>query len=288
VTKGEQTDLFVGEDALECGVDVEHGGLVCGYLGSCGWRHEYTCIFARRSSDAASCSSSCISLVCPFVCSPHKVSHLRPSAPWLLLRSDRPPRSSFPATSPTWMPGHTAHAFPLTTADALGATYAKAHKWLNCLKSMLVYEYNWTQVPSDDHRILFTLETPSIRKSSVNLPAGPKLRLQLPVHATSFFTPERRVQWQMVFHSDIFESVRKICPPINDILYLIQCLLTGLVTVVLEEQLERQRLPHHSWFASCHMVQQLMNTFLPTFSILPISGLYEKPATIHQNLTTSK
>jgi len=144
---------------------------------------------------------------------------------------------------------------PLTTADALGATYAKAHKWLNCLKSMLIHEYNWTQV-SDDHRILFTLETPSIRKSSVNLPAGPKLRLQLPVHATSFFTPERRVQWQMVFHSDIFESVRKICPPINDILYLIQCLLTGLVTVVLEEQLDdgvyrtTRGLPPVTWFSA--------------------------------------
>lgn len=145
---------------------------------------------------------------------------------------------------------------PLTTADALGATYAKAHKWLNGLKGMLVREYNWTEVSSDDHRILFTLETPSIRKSSVNLPAGPKLRLQLPIHASSFFTPERRVQWQMVFHSDIFESVRKICPPINDILYLIQCLLTGLVTVVLEEQLDdgvyrtTRGLPPVTWFSA--------------------------------------
>jgi hypothetical protein len=143
---------------------------------------------------------------------------------------------------------------PLTTADALGATYAKSHKWLNNLKSLLVHEYKWTQVPSDDPRILFTLETSSIRKSSVNLPAGPKLRLQLPVHASSFFTPERRVQWQMVFHSDIFESVRKICPPINDILYLIQCLLTGLLTVVLQEQLEdgvyrtTRGLPPVTWF----------------------------------------
>jgi hypothetical protein len=41
----------------------------------------------------------------------------------------------------------------------------------------------------------------------------------------------------MVFHSDTFESVRKICPPINDILNLIQCLLTGLVTFVFEERM---------------------------------------------------
>ena len=52
-------------------------------------------------SDAAS-PSSCISFVRPFVSSPH-----RPSAPCL----PSPPRSSFPATSPIWMPGHTAHAY---------------------------------------------------------------------------------------------------------------------------------------------------------------------------------
>ncbi|CAA7271725.1 unnamed protein product [Cyclocybe aegerita] len=126
---------------------------------------------------------------------------------------------------------------PLTTADALGKTYAKAHRWLQSLKTQLVREYKWTDVASNDPRLLFCLETSSIWRSSVDLPAGPKLRLQLPVHATSFFSPERRIQWQMVFHSDIFENVRKICPPINDILNLVQCLLTGVVTVQFEENL---------------------------------------------------
>lgn len=123
---------------------------------------------------------------------------------------------------------------PLTTADALNAPYARAHRWLAALRTTLVEEYHWSDV-SNDSRMLFGLETTSIWRSTVNLPAGPKLKLQLPVHASSFFTPDRRVQWEMVFHSDIFDSVRKICPPINDILYLIQCLLTGLVTVVFEE-----------------------------------------------------
>ncbi|EAU88566.1 hypothetical protein CC1G_04272 [Coprinopsis cinerea okayama7 len=125
---------------------------------------------------------------------------------------------------------------PLTTADALGATYARAHRWFNSLKSQLVREHNWTEAPADP-RMLFSLETSSIWRSSVGLPAGPKLKLCLPVHASSFFSPERRVQWEMVFHSDTFESVRKICPPITDLLHLIQCLLTGLVTIVLEERL---------------------------------------------------
>ncbi|KAJ7632587.1 hypothetical protein FB45DRAFT_508457 [Roridomyces roridus] len=144
---------------------------------------------------------------------------------------------------------------PLTTADALGVTYARAHRWLQLYKSALIHHHRWTE-SSVDPRMLFSLETNSIWRSSVGLPAGPTLRLQLPVHATSFFSPERRVQWQMVFHSDIFESVRKICPPINDILNLIQCLLTGIVTVVFEENLPQgtyrttRGLPPVSWVSA--------------------------------------
>ncbi|KAJ7774659.1 hypothetical protein DFH07DRAFT_800413 [Mycena maculata] len=145
---------------------------------------------------------------------------------------------------------------PLTTADALGVTYARSHRWLHALKSSLIHQYRWTEAASSDPRMLFSLETTSIWRSTVGLPAGPTLRLQLPVHATSFFSPERRVQWQMVFHSDIFESVRKICPPINDILNLVQCLLTGIVTLVFEENLPQgiyrttRGLPPASWISA--------------------------------------
>ena len=142
---------------------------------------------------------------------------------------------------------------PLTTADALGATYARAHRWLQALRLRLIRDHNWADAPVSDPRMLFSLETSSIWRSSVGLPAGPQLKLHLPLHASSFFSPERRVQWQMVFHSDIFESVRKICPPINDIFSLIQCLLTGVVTLVFEENLPEgvhrttRGLPHVTW-----------------------------------------
>ncbi|KAG6911504.1 hypothetical protein DXG01_014578 [Tephrocybe rancida] len=144
-------------------------------------------------------------------------------------------------------------SIPLTTADALGATYARAHRWLQVLRLRLLNDHNWTDAACNDNRMLFSLETSSIWRSSVGLPAGPKLKLQLPVHASSFFSPERRVQWQMVFHSDIFESVRKICLPINDILNLLQCLLTGVVTLTFEENLPQgihrtiRGLPPPSW-----------------------------------------
>ncbi|KAJ7439278.1 hypothetical protein B0H11DRAFT_2163585 [Mycena galericulata] len=118
---------------------------------------------------------------------------------------------------------------PLTTVDVLSGSYARSH------------------LPSDP-RILFSLETSSIWRSSVGLPAGPALRLQLP----------------MVFHSDIFESVRKIWPPITDILNLVQCLLTGIVTLVFEENLPRgiyrttRGLPPVSWInANEQMLQEI-------------------------------
>lgn len=140
---------------------------------------------------------------------------------------------------------------PLTTADALGATYARAHRWLAALKNSLVRDHRWTELPSQDPRILFSIEMASIWRSSVNLPAGPKLKLQLPVHASSFFSPERRIQWEMVFHSDTFESIRRICSPIQDILNLLQCLLTGVVTVALIDAADGSRtvrgLPPVAW-----------------------------------------
>lgn len=127
---------------------------------------------------------------------------------------------------------------PLTTAEALGTTYARAHKWLLSLKSQLVQQHGWQEstLPGDP-RMLFAIEAPSPWRSPSGLPLSPKLKLQLPMHASSFFSPERRVQWQMVFHSDVFATQRLIIQPISDILNLVQCLLTGVVTLVYEEQL---------------------------------------------------
>jgi hypothetical protein len=40
----------------------------------------------------------------------------------------------------------------------------------------------------------------------------------------------------MVFHSDIFATQRKLVAPLSDMLNLIQCLLTGMVVLMHEEQ----------------------------------------------------
>jgi hypothetical protein len=126
---------------------------------------------------------------------------------------------------------------PLTTAEALGTTYARAHRWLLALRSQLMREHGWKDANPVDRRMLISIERQSMWKSTGGLPLSPPLKLQLPLNASSFFSPERRVQWEMVFHSDIFSTNRKICQPITDIFNIIQCLLTGLVTLVHEENL---------------------------------------------------
>ena len=147
----------------------------------------------------------------------------------------------------------TRTGIPLTTADALGTNYARAHSWLMSLKDQLVRQHGWKDVTPNDPRMLFTVECESPWRAASGLPLSPKLRLQLPVNATSFFSPERRVQWQMVFHSDIFATQRKLVAPLSDMLNIIQCLLTGMVVLMHEEHMSEgvyrtsRGLPSSEW-----------------------------------------
>jgi hypothetical protein len=145
---------------------------------------------------------------------------------------------------------------PLTTAEAIGTTYAKAHRWLLSLRSQLLEHHGWRDVTPDDRRMLFSIESQTMWRSSNGMPLCPPMKLQLPLHASSFFSPERRVQWEMVFHGDVFSTYRKMCQPVTDILNIIQCLLTGLVTLVHEENLPEglhrttRGLPSVSWITN--------------------------------------
>lgn len=123
---------------------------------------------------------------------------------------------------------------PLTTADALGLNYARARRWLLSLKAQLL-QMGWRDVTPADPRMLFTIELPTPYRSSSGVPRSPNMRLQLPANASTFFSPERRVQWQMVFHSALFPAMRHTVTPIADILHLLQCLLTGMLVLVKEE-----------------------------------------------------
>ena len=125
---------------------------------------------------------------------------------------------------------------PLTTADALGTNYARARRWLLSLRAKLVEQHGWRDVTPLDSRLLFDIECSSPYRSSRGLPRSPNMRLQIPVNASSFFSRERRVQWEMVFHSALFPGLRHTVPAIADLLHLLQCLLTGMVVLVKEEQ----------------------------------------------------
>lgn len=125
---------------------------------------------------------------------------------------------------------------PLTSADALGTTYTRAHRWLLRLKSDLVKQHGWNDVSPADSRMLFTIECPSPFKSASGVPRSPPMRIQVPINATSFFTPERRVQWEMVFHGSAFPALRH-STPVGDILNILQCLLTGMIVIVREENI---------------------------------------------------
>ncbi|KAA1471202.1 hypothetical protein DENSPDRAFT_98649 [Dentipellis sp. KUC8613] len=122
---------------------------------------------------------------------------------------------------------------PLTTADALGTNYARAHRWLVRLKTQLVQEHGWRDTVPQDPRMLFSIECPHPHLAGIA--RSPTLRLQIPVNASSFFSPDRRVQWEMVFHSAVFPYMRHTVPPVADLLHLLQCLLTGLLVLVKEE-----------------------------------------------------
>jgi hypothetical protein len=124
---------------------------------------------------------------------------------------------------------------PLTSADALGTTYARAHRWLLQLKTQLVQEHGWCDVSPSDPRMLFSIECASPYRSTGGLPRSPVMRLQIPLHASSFFSPERRVQWEMVFHGSLFPAMRHTVPAVADTLHLLQCLLTGMIVLIHEE-----------------------------------------------------
>ncbi|KAL5533080.1 hypothetical protein ACEPAF_4856 [Sanghuangporus sanghuang] len=124
---------------------------------------------------------------------------------------------------------------PLTSAEALGTLYARAHSWLLSLKNSLVRNHGFHE-KEQDSRMLFNIECPPPFRSSGGLPRTPPFKLQLPLHASTFFSPERRIQWEMVFHSALFPTMRHSCQPIADILHLLQCLLTGMLVLVKEEE----------------------------------------------------
>jgi hypothetical protein len=150
---------------------------------------------------------------------------------------------------------------PLTSADALGTTYARAHKWLLALKANLKQKHAFVDITPADPRMLISIECASPYRSASGVPRTPAFRLQIPIHASSFFSPDRQLQWQMVFHGALFPAMRHNVPAIQDLVNLLQCLLTGTLTLVKEDMDPREgftrtirALPPPEWIQS-HQAQ---------------------------------
>lgn len=148
-----------------------------------------------------------------------------------------PPQLVFSREVPNLNDWATRTRIPLTTADALGKTYGRAHRWLLALKGQLISTHGWREAPTPDPRMLINIERSSPLLSQSGAPRTPVMRLQIPLQASSFFSPERLLQWQMVFHSATFPTLRKDVQPIADLLHVLQCLLTGMLVLVYEERL---------------------------------------------------
>ncbi|KAF8582677.1 hypothetical protein K439DRAFT_1391479 [Ramaria rubella] len=118
------------------------------------------------------------------------------------------------------------------SVESLGAPYARAHRHLLAMKHALVAHHGFRDCPPSDPRVLFTVQCQPPHRSSAGVPRSPTIKLELPIHASSFFSPERRVQWQMVFHSAMWPSLRHSVQPVGDMLHLLQCLMPGLLLVV--------------------------------------------------------
>jgi len=101
-------------------------------------------------------------------------------------------------------------------------------------RDQLVQRFQWRDVPTNDARMLFAVSCP-VRGAS-----GESLTISLPSYATSFFSPNRAALFQSAFQSALFSNCRHSTGPVADILHLLQCLMPGLLTVVMVEQVPGQ------------------------------------------------
>ena len=84
-----------------------------------------------------------------------------------------PPQIVFSREVPNLNDWATRTGIPLTTADALGKTYARAHPRLLRLKAQLLQQYGWREASPADSRILIDIECTSPIRSHGGAPRMP-------------------------------------------------------------------------------------------------------------------
>jgi hypothetical protein len=115
------------------------------------------------------------------------------------------------------------------------------YAWAQChilsLVDQLVDFHGFRQADVSDNRMLFALvcDPHAWRVGRVPPVIPPRKRIELPVHASSFFSPDRRKQWENIFHSPLWHSIWETSVPganaVIDLLNLLQCLLPGMLII---------------------------------------------------------
>ncbi|TDL15042.1 hypothetical protein BD410DRAFT_778446 [Rickenella mellea] len=134
--------------------------------------------------------------------------------------------------------------------------YTKAKPHLLDLSHQLIGSHGFHQDQSEKNaHYLFAIERESPYKSEGGHNPSPDFRLRLPSEISSFFLPERRTEWQMIFHGAVFPAMRFDTGPVKDLLCFLQCIAPGLVVLSSEDDrrgkvVTQRALPNQDWVKS--------------------------------------
>ncbi|KIJ26847.1 hypothetical protein M422DRAFT_191709 [Sphaerobolus stellatus SS14] len=150
------------------------------------------------------------------------------------------------------------------TPESVTEPYRRARPYLMGIASRLLDTGRFNPRPtSKDSRLLWSLECPQPLpiQTRNGFSITPAAVIELPKNASSFWSPDRRVQWEMVFHSAVWPAMRNTCAPLNDLLSLLQCLLPGMIVLAqTEDGMKTVRgLPSHHWLE--HWQPMLIDIF---------------------------
>ena len=115
--------------------------------------------------------------------------------------------------------------------------YSWAQSHILMLAELLVEFHGFRQADVSDNRMLFALvcDPHAWRVGKTPTVPPPRKKIELPIHASSFFSPDRRKQWENIFHSPLWHSIWESSVPganaLINLLNLLQCLLPGMFLI---------------------------------------------------------
>jgi hypothetical protein len=143
----------------------------------------------------------------------------------------------------------------LRDPEQLTEPYAWSQSQLHSVANLITEFHGFRRAETSDNRMLFALvcDPHAWRVDSIPGLIPPRSRIELPIHASSFFSPERREQWENIFHSPLWHCIGNTNVPgsnaVMDLLNLLQCLLPGMfiITEVHDSWSMQRGIPPYKW-----------------------------------------